>query len=133
MDTVLELFEAREALKKQVVDLRDHIKKIDDALKERYMDKARTLLSHNGKDFGTVTFHDGNIVIKAFVEKKVEWDQEALARIFDSMPPEEAQHYAKLTLGVEERKYTAAPPHIKSTLEQARTTSVGRFTVEVKE
>ena len=95
MDTVLELFEAREALKKQVADLRNDIKKIDDALKEKYMDKARTLLSHSGKDFGTVTFHDGNIVIKAFVEKKVEWDQEALARIFDSMPPEEAQQGAR--------------------------------------
>jgi hypothetical protein len=49
------------------------------------------------------------------------------------MTPENAQHYAKLTYAVEERKYTTAPPAIKATLEAARTTEVGRFTVEVED
>lgn len=133
MDTTLELFEARDALKEEIANLRAKVKKIDDALKEKYLDTAREFLSHSNKDFGTVVFYDGNTQIKAFVEKKVEWDQAKLANIFDNMSPEEAQHYAKLTLGVEERKYSSAPPSVKRALEEARTTSIGRFTVELKE
>lgn len=133
MNSTLELFEAKSALEEQISDLRSNLKKINDALKDRYMEKAQELLASNQKDFGTVVINDGNVQLKAFVEKKVSWDQDILSRVFDGMQPEDARHYAKITLAVEERKYSAAPPQIKRALEEARTTSVGRFTIEVKE
>ena len=34
-------------------------------------------------------------------------------------PPEDARHYGKLTLAVDERKYTAAPPAVKGVLSVA--------------
>ena len=74
-----------------------------------------------------------NVAMKVNVGKKVTWDQDILRDTFNSMTPENAQHYAKLTYAVEERKYTTAPPAIKATLEAARTTEVGRFTVEVED
>lgn len=133
MDTILELFEARSALKEQISELQKHVKRIDADLQERYLDKAREALAEKGKDFGTITISDGNMSLKATVVKKVEWDQEGLAAVFDSMDPESARHYAKLSFAVEERKYTAAPPEVKRLLEPCRVTSVGRFTVELKD
>jgi len=51
--------------------------------------------------------------------------------VLEAMAPEDARHYGKLTLAVDERKYTAAPPAIKSLLEPCRSVEVGGFTVEV--
>ena len=133
MDTTLELFEARAALKDQISELQQTVKRIDSELQERYLDRARSALAANGKDFGTITLNDGNMSVKATVVKKVEWDQERLAAVFDQMNPEDARHYAKLSFAVEERKYTAAPPEVRRMLEPCRTTSVGRFTVELKD
>lgn len=133
MDTILELFEARAALKEQISELQKTVKRIDADLQERYLDKAREALAANGKDFGTITLADGNMSLKATVVKKVEWDQDGLAAVFDQMDPEDARHYAKLSFAVEERKYTAAPPEVRRMLEPCRTTSVGRFTVELKD
>jgi len=49
------------------------------------------------------------------------------------MPEEDARHYGKLTLAVDERKYTAAPPAIRNLLEPCRTVEVGGFTIEESE
>lgn len=133
MPTTLELFEARAALKSQMDDLKGQIDKINAELEKAYLQKAKDALAFAGKDFGTVTLVDGNTRLKANVVKKVEWDQEKLSSAFDQMTIEEARHYAKVTLSVEERKYTSAPPNIQRVLEPCRTTSVGRFTVEMKE
>ena len=94
---------------------------------------ARDALRADGKDFGTAHIVEGNVAMKVNVGKKVTWDQDVLRDTFNSMTPDNAQHYAKLTYAVEERKYTTAPPAIKATLEAARTTEVGRFTVEVED
>lgn len=133
MLTTLELFEARAALKAKADEIKAEIDKINATLEKQYMDKAKEALAFAGKDFGTIVLVEGNHRLKANLVKKVEWDQEKLASALDTMTVEDARHYAKVTLGVEERKYTAAPPHIKRVLEPCRTTSAGRFTVELKE
>ena len=46
------------------------------------------------------------------------------------MSPENAKHYGKLVVSVEERKYTAAPPDIKNQLEDCRTVEMGSFSIE---
>jgi hypothetical protein len=58
------------------------------------------------------------------------WDQNELGVALESMPEEDARHYGKLVLSVEERKYTAAPPAIKKVLEPCRTVEVGAFSIE---
>tara|TARA_R110000796_G_scaffold59187_2_gene136463 strand:- start:675 stop:1073 length:399 start_codon:yes stop_codon:yes gene_type:complete len=129
----MELFERRVELKQIIADLRVELKDIDEQLSDTFMPLVRDALRADGKDFGTAHIMEGNVRMKGNVGKKVTWDQDALRDTFDSMTPENAQHYAKLTYSVEERKYTAAPPAIKTTLEAARTTEIGRFTVEIED
>ena len=129
----MELFERRDELKSVITELRAELKNVDDQLSDLFLPLARDALRADGKDFGTAHIVEGNVAMKVNVGKKVTWDQDVLRDTFNSMTPENAQHYAKLTYAVEERKYTAAPPAIKATLEAARTTEVGRFTVEVED
>jgi len=129
----LTLFERRDELKAGIVQLRDELKDVELQLSDLFLPLARDSLRADGKDFGTAHIVEGNVRMKANVGKKVTWDQGALRDTFNSMTPENAQHYAKMTYAVEERKYTTAPPAIKSTLEAARTTEVGRFTVEIED
>ena len=129
----MELFERRDELKSVITDLRAELKNVEDQLSDLFLPLARDALRADGKDFGTAHIVEGNVAMKVNVGKKVTWDQDVLRDTFNSMTPENAQHYAKLTYAVEERKYTAAPPAIKATLEAARTTEVGRFTVEVED
>ena len=129
----MELFERRDELKSVITDLRAELKNVDDQLSDLFLPLARDALRADGKDFGTAHIVEGNVAMKVNVGKKVTCDQDVLRDTFNSMTPENAQHYAKLTYAVEERKYTAAPPAIKATLEAARTTEVGRFTVEVED
>ena len=129
----IELFERRDELKSVITDLRAEQKDVEQQLSDLFLPLARDALRADGKDFGTAHIVEGNVAMKVNVGKKVTWDQDVLRDTFNSMTPENAQHYAKLTYAVEERKYTAAPPAIKATLEAARTTEVGRFTVEVED
>ena len=127
------LFEKRDELKSVIAELRAELKSVDEELADLYLPLARDSLRANGKDFGTAHIKENNMSLKVNVGKKVVWDQNLLKNIFNEMTPENANHYAKVTYAVEERKYTAAPPAVKETLEAARTTEVGRFTVEIEE
>ena len=109
------------------------LKEIEDKLEETYLSVARERLRAIGKDFGTTSIVDGDNVLTVTVAKKVTWNQAALFRVFNSMTPEDANHYAKVTYAVEERKYTAAPPTVREMLEQCRTTEIGKFSIEIKE
>jgi hypothetical protein len=47
------------------------------------------------------------------------------------MNAEDARHYAKVNYGVEERKYTNAPPAIVDILQPARTVEQGSVNIEL--
>ena len=126
-----ELFVAREELKEQINMLKSELKDIEQQIKDMFYDQARDALRADGKDFGTAHMIAGNQKLKAKITKKVVWDQDKLGSVLEAMAPEDARHYGKLTLAIEERKYTAAPPAIRSLLEPCRSVEVGGFTVEV--
>lgn len=126
-----ELFVAREELKEQINTLKSDLKNIELQIKDMFYDQARDALRADGKDFGTAHMIAGNQKLKAKITKKVVWDQDKLGSVLEAMAPEDARHYGKLTLAIEERKYTAAPPAIRSLLEPCRSVEVGGFTVEV--
>jgi len=126
-----ELFVAREELKEQINTLKSDLKNIELQIKDMFYDQARDALRADGKDFGTAHMIAGNQKLKAKITKKVVWDQDKLGSVLEAMAPEDARHYGKLTLAIEERKYTAAPPAIRSLLEPCRSVEIGGFTVEV--
>jgi hypothetical protein len=125
-----ELFERRDELKVIVAELRAELKDVEEQISDMWLSVARDALRADGKDFGTTYIVAGNRKLKAVVRKKVTWDQDELGRALQEMPENEARHYGKLTLAVEERKYTTAPPSIKEVLEPCRTVEVGGFTIE---
>ena len=96
------------------------------------METARDALRADGKDFGTTHIVSGSNKLKAVVKKKVSWDQTKLLSTLDSMDPDDARHYGKLSVSVEERKYSTAPPAIRQKLEECRTVEIGGFTIEVE-
>ena len=125
-----ELFERRDELKVIVAELRAELKDVEEQISDMWLSVARGALRADGKDFGTTYIVAGNRKLKAVVRKKVTWDQDELGKALQEMPENEARHYGKLTLAVEERKYTTAPPSIKEVLEPCRTVEVGGFTIE---
>jgi hypothetical protein len=124
------LFERRDELKHVMKELRNELKDIEDKLSDEFLPAARDVLNSNGKDFGTAQIAQGNHRLKVVVSKKITWDQDKLRETLNTMSPEDAVHYGKLTFAVEERKFTAAPPAIRAELEDCRTVEVGRVTVE---
>jgi hypothetical protein len=125
-----ELFERRDELKVIIAELRAELKDVEEQISDMWLSVARDALRADGKDFGTTYIVAGNRKLKAVVRKKVTWDQDELGKALQEMPENEARHYGKLTLAVEERKYTTAPPSIKEVLEPCRMVEVGGFTIE---
>lgn len=128
-----ELFDRRSELKHIISELRDELKSVDQQLHDTFFNQACDALRADGKDFGTTNIVAGNRKLKATVRKKVVWDQNELGLVLEAMAPEDARHYGKLTLAVDERKYTAAPPAVRNVLERCRTVEVGGFTIEEDE
>lgn len=125
-----ELFQRRAELKEFLLELKAELKDVDEQISDTFLQVARDALRADGKDFGTTYIVSGNKKLKATLRKKVVWDQNELGLALESMPEEDARHYGKLTLAVEERKYTAAPPAIKEILESCRTVEIGGFSIE---
>ena len=125
------LLSERDELKAHINSLKSELKDIELQIKDMFYDQARDALRADGKDFGTAHMIAGNQKLKAKITKKVVWDQDKLGSVLEAMAPEDARHYGKLTLAIEERKYTAAPPAIRSLLEPCRSVEIGGFTVEV--
>lgn len=102
------------------------------AIELRYADAARRQLVVEGRESGTVRIPDQGFIAVAELPKKVTWDQRALRRALDQMGDDEAQHYAKVALSVEERKFSAAPPAIRALLEPARQIATGKLRVSLE-
>ena len=129
----LELLERRHELKGLIDQLRGEIKEINSQLEQSYLADAKANLAESGRDFGTAYVQDGNTRLKVVVNKKVTWDQDRLRDVLNSMAPDDARHYGKVTFAVEESKYKAAPPAIKAKLEECRTTETGTITFNIVE
>ena len=125
-----ELFERRDELKHVISEMREELKDVEQQIHDTFFVQATDALRADGKDFGTTYIVAGNRKLKATVRKKVVWDQDQLGNVLQSMPEQDARHYGKLTLAVDERKYTAAPPAIQEMLEPCRSVEIGGFSIE---
>ena len=128
-----DLFKYREDLKSQIQALKDKQAVLNDDLAVRFGNTARNRLSEDGKDYGSVTLNEEGYKIKVTLRQKVSWDQEGLAQTLMNMSQDDARHYAKITYGIDERKYNNAPPAIKSKLQDHRTVEITGATVDITE
>ena len=127
------LFTQRDSVRDRMAQDKILLKELNEQIEGRYLEIAKSQLHEDGKDFGTTTIVDNDKSVKVQVKKRVEWDQEALERISDSMRADLVDHYIKKTLTIEERKYTTAPPDLQRLFQEARTASIGGAIIEVVE
>lgn len=101
----------------------------------RFLTDATTQLATERKDTGTANLVQNGVTVKVEIGKKVKWDQPKLMAALNNFPPDEAKHYAKVTLEVSETKFKAAPPAIQAALSDARTveTETPKFTFKFSE
>lgn len=101
---------------------------LDGAVALKFGDQAQELRRAEGKDTGTIRFHDGAVMIVADLPKRVDWDQVRLAAMVERIREagDDPAQYVDVSFDVSERKYSAWPNHIRSVFEDARTVRTGK-------
>jgi hypothetical protein len=108
---------------KEAIDTQERRRKVfNEALKIRFEGTARAILNQEGKDTGTARFQEGNTIVVANFRKKVDWDQDKLARILEEHP--EYKPEVKCVLSLDERKYNNWPKNLQEIFEPARTVKI---------
>jgi hypothetical protein len=123
----------KETLVRNYEQAKKELEDFNKSLETRYYDTGRDLLRQEGKDFGTATLIENNYKIKIEMRKKVEWDQSRLRDFLETLPPEEASHYAKVSITVPEAKFTNALPEVQDKLKEFRTVSLQGVKVTFEE
>lgn len=102
--------------------------RLDQALDLKFATRAAAARNADGKDTGTVRITDDGIVVIADLPKRVKWDQEALASIFERIRSagDDPAEYVTIEFKVSERAYGAWPQAIRSTFAPARTVETGK-------
>jgi|TARA_R110000787_G_C13093208_1_gene411601 hypothetical protein len=130
----VKLINFRKSLEKKIETDKQELKIINEAFEQRFGNIARNRLREQGKDFGSTSIMvTNNIKLNATFRKKVEWDQVGLMTALDTMDQQDARHYGKISVTIEERKYTSAPPAIKAKLEPHRTVELAGLTFKLEE
>lgn len=101
---------------------------LDGAIALKYGDRAQEARRAEGKDTGTVRLQDGPVTVVAELPKRVEWDQERLARIKDRIAEagEDPSEFIDTRLSVSERRFAALPESWRKGFEPARTVRAGK-------
>lgn len=119
------LFETQVAAARDVEDAKRWLIMINDEINERFAQATVDALAALGKEAGTVTQSIGNgLAIEGKVDKKVEWDSEALLKTATSMPFDRAQQIFKFAVSVPEKIYAGikvADPGLAAVIDEART------------
>ena len=108
---IADVFRYREDLKQQLEHIKNKQADMNKQLELRFGNYAREKLNSDNKDYGSTTLNEGGFKVKVTLRQKVTWDQDGLVQTFmNDLSEDDAKHYAKITYGVDERKYNSAPP-----------------------
>ncbi|MDR1208330.1 MAG: hypothetical protein LBJ89_03185 [Holosporales bacterium] len=111
---------------REAIETQDKRKKVlNEAMRLRFEGPAKAMLNQEGKDTGTVRIQEGNTTVIANFRKKVDWDQDMLARILAEHPEHKAD--IKCMMSLEERKYNNWPEHLQKMFEPARSVKVSSY------
>jgi ubiquinone/menaquinone biosynthesis C-methylase UbiE len=111
---------------KEAIETQERRKKVlNEALRLRFEGTARAILNQEGKDAGTARFQEGSTTVIANFRKKVDWDQDELARILAEHP--EYKPEVKCVFSLEERKYNNWPENIQKIFDTARSVKVSGY------
>ena len=129
---IADVFRYREDLKQQLEHIKNKQADMNKQLELRFGNYAREKLNSDNKDYGTTTLDEGGFKVKVTLRQKVTWDQDGLVQTFmNDLSEDDAKHYAKITYGVDERKYNSAPPAIKDKLQKHRTVQLMSTSIDI--
>lgn len=129
-----QLYEAQTLLSAAKAKLKAREQVFNALLERLYGDRAKAVYQAERKDTGMVHLHAGNtLTLSVERDKDVEWDQAILKTTLSAMDAADRDHYAKVKIAVDERKFSAAPPAIRTALERARTVKPGKMKFTFKE
>lgn len=117
----------------ELVKARSRENRLHQAFERRYGSRADNALLADGRDTGTVHLNDGRFDVAVTKPKRVEWDQAELRKALDAMNPEDAKHFARVEIKIDERKFTAATPAVRGLLAPARIVKAGKPTFALVE
>lgn len=126
------------ALLEDVADAKANAKRLDDKLTAtmhaRFAERAGELRRASGKDTGRVSIRDGELIIKADLPKKVEWDEDGLAAAERQLADmgEPVGEYIRVKRIVMEGAYEKWPSSLRAIFTPARTVGVGRPTFAIE-
>lgn len=129
---IADVFRYREDLKQQLEHIKNKQADMNKQLELRFGNYAREKLNSENKDYGSTTLNEGGFKVKVTLRQKVTWDQDGLVQTFmNDLSEDDAKHYAKITYGVDERKYNSAPPAIKDKLQKHRTVQLMSTSIDI--
>ncbi len=131
---IADVFRYRENLKQQLEHIKNKQADMNKQLELRFGNYAREKLNSENKDYGSTTLNEGGFKVKVTLRQKVTWDQDGLVQTFmNDLSEDDAKHYAKITYGIDERKYNSAPPAIKDKLQKHRTVQLMSTSIDITE
>ena len=107
---------------------------LESALAHKYENHAALTRREKGKPTGVIRFVDGEFTVISDLPKKPVWDQEKLAAIAKEISRDgvDPANYLDTEYKVQERRFTAWPPHIQEAFQVARTLKVGKPTYKIE-
>lgn len=101
---------------------------IDAALVQKYTEKNALLREMLGKETGVINFQDEGLQVVADQPKKIEWDQDKLSDIAQTIRDqgEDPTEFLDITYKVPERSYNAWSDELRQTFDPARTLVLGK-------
>jgi len=101
---------------------------LEAAIALRYGERAQSARRAEGKDTGTIRFHDGAVTVTATLPKRIRWNQAMLAALVERIRADGADpaEYVDVEFNVAERKFAAWSSHIRDAFAPARTVRAGK-------
>ena len=131
---IADVFRYREDLKQQLEHIKNKQADMNKQLELRFGNYAREKLNSDNKDYGSTTLNEAGFKVKVTLRQKVTWYQDGLVQTFmNDLSEDDAKHYAKITYGIDERKYNSAPPAIKDKLQKHRTVQLMSTSIDITE
>jgi hypothetical protein len=129
---IADVFRYREDLKQQLEHIKNKQADMNKQLELRFGNFAKEKLNNENKDYGSTTLNEDGFKVKVTLRQKVTWDQDGLVQTFmNDLSEDDAKHYAKITYGIDERKYNSAPPAIKDKLQKHRTVQLMSTSIDI--
>ncbi len=107
---------------------------LDGALDHRFGGPVTQLRQAEGKPTGVIRLREGDFTVVCDLPKKPVWDQEKLATIAEEIRRDGVNpaDYLDTVYKVQERRFTAWPPHIQQAFQAARILKVGKPTYRLE-